>query len=173
MIRIVALLAALALTQPVLAQGKPGDQPSGQGDPVTFFDGQDQTMNAAIAEALATLPLFLDRAFTTDGFGLPTSMLKVAMPVASGGGNEIIWVQGLTQTQTGFAGYLANAPVDLGPLRQGDYVEFHASQINDWAIRAPSGRLHGHYTTRVIAAMPGNAYLWDLLEPDPIPPEWR
>ena len=87
--------------------------------------------------------------------------------------DEIIWVQGLTQTQTGFAGYLANAPVDLGPLRQGDYVEFQASQINDWAIRAPSGRLHGHYTTRVIAAMPGNAYLWDLLEPDPIPPEWR
>ena len=130
-------------------------------------------MNAAIADAVATLPLFLANAFTTDESGLPTAMLKIAMPMANSGGNEVIWVNGLSRTSGGFGGYLANAPVDLGPLRQGDFVEFDASQINDWAIRAPSGRLYGHYTTRVIAGLPGNAHLWELLEPDPVPPEWR
>jgi len=173
MLRLCLMILILGLTHPLMAQVKPGDQPQSQGDPVTYFDRTDEVMNAAIAEARATLPVFLSQGFTTDGFGLPTTMLKVAIPVASGDGNEIIWVDGLSRTSRGFAGYLANAPVDLGALQLGDYVEFSQAQINDWGIQSPNGRLYGHYTTRVIAGLPGNAHLWDLLEPDTVPPEWR
>ncbi|MEO1240104.1 MAG: DUF2314 domain-containing protein [Pseudomonadota bacterium] len=173
LVALLTLGASLTAAPFAVAQTKPAPQSPDQGDPVTLFDDADATMNAAISEAVATLPIFLANAMTTDGFGLPSAMLKVAMPTVSGGGDEIIWVEGISQTSTGFAGYLANAPVDLGPLRHGDYVEFQAAQINDWGIRSPSGRLFGHYTTRVIAGLPGNAHIWDLLEPSPIPPDWR
>lgn len=170
-----AFLAAFAVAAPALSQTKPDDRPQnlGQPDPVTLFENTDETMNAAIAEANASLPLFLTHAFSADGLGLPSAMLKVAIPAASQGGDEVIWVSGLSRIPTGFAGYLANAPVDLGDLREGDYVEFDASQISDWALRSPSGQLFGHYTTRVIADLPGNGHLWQLLEPHPIPTDWR
>lgn len=174
--RLLTLIAvSVALLGPAAAQTKPSTPPqsTGRGDPVTLFETTDATMNAAIAEANASLSLFLVNAFTADGRGLPSAMLKVALPTASQGGNEVIWVANLSRTATGFSGTLANAPVDLGPLREGDYVEFQASQISDWGWRSATGLLHGHYTTRVIAGLPGNAHLWDLLEPDPIPGTWQ
>lgn len=173
MLRILTIMAALFLAGSAVAQTKPAPQPSSQGDPVTLFEDTDATMNAAMAEAVSTLPIFLANAMTTDGRGVATAMLKVSMTTVAGGGNEVIWVSGIRQTVTGYGGYLANAPVDLGTLREGDYVEFQAAQISDWGIRSPSGLLYGHYTTRVIAGLPGNAHIWDMLEPDPIPPEWR
>ena len=169
MIRVLsALLVVLAFGVAATAQTKPDARPPEQGDPVTEFAPGDVVMNAAIAEANATLPLFL-----TYGFTDPTAMLKVAMPMVTTNADEIIWVEGLSRTATGFAGYLANAPVDLGALRRGDYVEFEASQINDWGLRSADGRLYGHYTTRVIADLPGNASMWQSLMPDPVPNTWR
>lgn len=175
--RILVCLVVVALGSAALAQTKPAPGPQAphqdQDDGVTYFDDGDATMNAAVAEARATLDLFLTHAITPQGQGIPTAMLKVAFPAQSRGGDEIIWVEALSRTATGFGGYLANQPVDMGPLRHGDYVEFGAQQINDWGLDAPSGQLYGHFTTRVIAAIPGNAHIWDLLVPDPIPTDWR
>lgn len=167
MLRLMVLIVALGVA-PLWAQTKP----DAQGDPITSFEEQDAVMNAAMAEAASTLPLFLLSAMTTDGQGLPTAMLKVAMP-AVGGGTEVIWVDGIARTATGFTGYLANQPHYLGPLSRGDFVEFSRDMIADWAITSPTGRLYGHYTTRVIARLPGNEYLWDVLEPQPLPPGWQ
>lgn len=170
MTRLILLLGLLALAAPVHAQPKPAPAP--QADPITLFSDSDEAMNAATAEAVSTLPLFFTHAMGPDGRALPLTALKVAMS-AVGGGQEVIWVSDVSRTATGFGGYLANAPADLGALREGDYVEFSESQIRDWSYRDATGLRYGHYTTRVIAALPGNEYLWPLLSTDPIPAGWR
>lgn len=46
-----------------------------------------------------------------------------------------------------------------------------AAAIQDWSLDGLDGR-HGNYTTRVIAAQPGNEYLLQILSPQPLPAHW-
>jgi uncharacterized protein YegJ (DUF2314 family) len=163
MIRAAALTFLLAT--PVAAQ-----------DPVTNYADDDATMNAAIAEAQATLALFLANALDADGAGLYGTGVKVAIPTVRKAGNEHIWVTPFRLLDDGtLSGNLANRPNDLGPLREGDEVTFTQGQISDWSLSTFSGQMYGNYTSRVMFAAGafGAASFDQLFMADPVPTEWQ
>ncbi|GAB5445564.1 DUF2314 domain-containing protein [Gymnodinialimonas sp.] len=168
MLRTLAVVALL--TGPSLAETAPAPSPS---DGLTPFAADDIGMNAAIAEAQRTLPLFLSHVVRADGL-FTHGLLKVAFqtfPVDVGA--EAIWVTPIRRRPDGwFEGRLDNHPVYLGDWQLGDLVEFPADDIRDWLLDGPDGLL-GNFTTRVIAAQPGNAYLWDIPAPVALPEGWE
>jgi uncharacterized protein YegJ (DUF2314 family) len=166
------LLLALACTaglsgHPVLAE-----------DPVFPFEEGDPAMSAAIAEARATLPLFLTHALDADGNSLEGAAIKVAMPTAPGSQMSVehIWIVPFARAGDGsFIGLLANEPAELGEMVVGDQVSFDEAMVSDWHFNAPSGRFWGSFTSRVMHASGafGDTPYADVFEVDPIPPDWR
>lgn len=170
-----ALLLALSLTFPALAQkiDPPDDPALIEADGIQLFEDTHIVMNNAIAEAQATVPLFLD--FVLDDFGIAQGgSLKVAFQTfPEDVGEEIIWVTGFRRLEDGtFEGFLNNQPFNLGDWQQGDLVSFPDSSIRDWSLATPEG-LYGNFTTRVIAAQPGNEHLLQSLTLDPLPIDWQ
>ncbi len=169
-------LTLVLLSTPALAQktDPPEDAPAIiEAEGIELFEDTHIVMNEAVAEAQATLPLFLD--FVLDEFGIAQGgSLKVAFQTFPQDiGHEIIWVAGFRQLEDGsFEGFLNNQPFNLGDWSQGDRVTFEAADVRDWSLATPEG-LYGNYTTRVIAAQPGNDYLWQSLTPDPLPANWQ
>lgn len=162
-----ALAAGLALAAPALAQ-----------DEVMEFGQDDAAMAAAIAEARATLPLFLAHVLDAGGSSAEGAMVKVGFPAqgASDLSLEHIWVAPFAhQPDGGFVGLLANAPVDLGPLREGDRVEFGQEMISDWHLFTPAGTAWGSYTSRVMHRQGafGDTPFEQVFEADPLPADWR
>src|SRR5262245_43424651 len=123
---------------------------SREGNPdVVDFASDDKLMNAAIADAQAHLPYFWEHvASPAQGEGDFT--LKVGFPVQQGAssGKEHIWVSDIEKTSSGYAGLLANEPLDLTGKKLGDRVEFTPDMISDWGFMR-AGKLIGHYTTRI------------------------
>lgn len=163
------LAAGVALAAPaaVLAQ-----------DDTVNFAADDAEMNAAIAEAQATLPLFLDHVVQDDGTAVEEAMIKVGLPAqgATGALIEHIWVGPFARMPDGsFIGLLANEPVDLGDLEEGDEVEFTGDMITDWHLPSPAGAAWGSYTLRVAHAQGsfGETPFEDMFEADPVPADWR
>ena len=131
-------------------------------------------MNAAMAEAVTTLPAFLGQQTDNEGYGQPGTMLKVAFEV-EGGGAEIIWVAPFwTDGRGNFVAQLANEPNFMGNLHVGDRVQFTTDMIRDWSWH--DGRqLWGNYTTRVMVPhLPANqaASISELLSDAPVPAGW-
>jgi uncharacterized protein YegJ (DUF2314 family) len=160
-----AALLALLLATPVVAQ-----------DPVTNYADNDAAMNEAIAEAQATLPLFLANAVDAKGDSLYGTGVKVAIPTVQRVGFEHIWVTPFRLQQDGtFLGQLANQPNDLGLLFEGAQVEFTQAQISDWSMSTFSGQMYGNYTSRVMFASGafGAVPFDQLFVADPVPAEWR
>lgn len=141
MMRFAALLCLLAL--PLQAQ---------EGDPITGFSDKDPVMNAAIATAQKTLPLFLCASVDDEGYGPPGGFLKVRYPATDADfTHEIIWV-GPFAAWNGedFAGFLANQPHAMGSLNRGDQIDFTYDMIVDWSWHADDRKTFGDFTTRVI-----------------------
>jgi uncharacterized protein YegJ (DUF2314 family) len=161
-----AFIALVLVATPALAQ-----------DPVTNFAAADATMNAAMAEAQRTLPMFLGNALNGEGIGRDGTGVKVGLPVASGeDGQEHIWVTPFRLLPDGsLSGYLANEPVDLGALRIGDRVDFTRDQISDWSVVNQQGKLFGNYTSRVMhsAGAFGDTPFDDIFAADPVPLDWQ
>lgn len=159
-------IAALAFATPASAQK--ADPPS-----LELFAAGDVTMNAAIAEAQRTLPAFLVYVLSADGVAQGGS-LKVAFqtfPVNQG--DEVIWVTAFRRLPDGsFTGRLNNQPFHLGDWQFGDTVAFPASAIRDWSLPSSQGS-YGNYSTRVIAAQPGNEHMFQGLATDPLPAAWQ
>ncbi|OAN71959.1 hypothetical protein A8B78_19755 [Jannaschia sp. EhC01] len=181
MLRTLAIL--LLLTSPAVAQKvepiigtappvaddlAPADSPG-----LEFFPAGDVTMNAAIAEAQRTLPLFLSHVLGPDGVSREGSIKVSFQTFPTDQGDEIIWVTDFRRLPDGsFTGRLNNQPFHLGDWQRGDIVSFPASAIQDWSLPAPGG-LFGNYTTRVIAAQPGNGHIFNSLAARVLPPEWE
>lgn len=157
-----ALLAALAIlgvAAPAAAQ---------QADGPYAYAENDAAMNAAIAEARRTLPVFWRRAADA---GTSRPLVKVAVP-ADDGANEYMWIAEARPTGAGYAGVLLNQPRLIAGLAPGSTVSFTEGQIVDWAYES-GGRLWGAYTQRVMleqldpaAAARHRAYLSETpLEP--------
>jgi uncharacterized protein YegJ (DUF2314 family) len=160
-----ALTLSLLLATPVAAQ-----------DPVTNYSDADPAMNAAIAQAQKSLPIFLANALDFEKIGLDGTGVKVAIPTVSREGHEHIWVTPFRMWEDGtMAGFLANAPADLGTLSEGDQVDFTTDQISDWSVISPEGLLYGNYTSRVMHGTGafGDTPFDQIFAADPIPPDWQ
>ena len=166
------VLLATFLTSAVLSL------PARAQDPIISYDKDDAAMNAAIAEARATLPLFLARAFNDEGESWDEALLKVGFPTVDGGEMDVehIWVAPFAELEGGgFTGLLANEPMALGDLGVGDQVDFTADMISDWHMTAPSGRFWGSFTSRVMHAQGafGDTPFEMIFETDAVPADWR
>ncbi len=126
-------------------------------DGLSKFSAGDATMNTAIVAAQESLPLFLCEGVDKEGYGPEDSFLKVRVPVESNEmTHEIIWIGPFAAWDgENFAGFLANQPVAMPGLNQGDQLDFTLDMIVDWSWYHPSGATYGHYTTRVIYAQEG------------------
>ena len=137
-----ATLLLLALTPVARAQ-----------DPIIQFAGDDPEMQAAMQEAVRSLPRFLSEALGADGVSRDGMAIKVELQAdgsVAGMTEEIIWVAPFARIDGGFAGLLANEPQALGGLKAGDRVDFSQEQIVDWSFPGPDGKVYGNFTTRVM-----------------------
>lgn len=137
---------ALCVASPVALSAAPAPTSQAQDDKVVNFGEEDAEMNAAIASARKTLPVFwkhLQASPTTPHF------LKVAFPTPDGG-HEHIWVKQMHRTGGDtVTAMLANRPDNVPGLSPYVPVTFKPEQISDWAYEK-NGKFYGHYTTRVV-----------------------
>lgn len=163
------IILIIYLPSNVMAQDDP--------DPVVTFDGHDPEMNAAIAAAQRTLPIFLSNNVDDEGYGPYGGYIKVGFPVENAAYNvEIIWVGPfLTLDKENFVGMFSNEPQSMPGQHAGDEVSFTYDMIVDWNLDRGDGRYYGDYTTRVVASrLPEDqaaALLSRFIEP-PVPLDW-
>ena len=124
---------------------KPVAETSGPGDDIVQFVQQNTEMNAAIAQAKASLPVFLAR---LDANQIqPTDSLKVGFP--AGEGHEHIWVNQIAREGDQLTGVLANEPNAMPGQHRGSVVVFPIALVSDWSYEK-DGKRWGNYTTRVM-----------------------
>ena len=128
----------------------------GSSDSLASFEGDKNVievpegapnMEAARAEARATLPTFLAKAAVK-----PATWENVTIKVAlqADGPVENIWVSDFQKLEGDrYAGRLANDPVYLGALKAGDPVDFTDAQIVDWAY-VENGVGYGFYSVHAL-----------------------
>lgn len=106
-------------------------------------EASDARMNAAIAEARASLPDFLS-AYRSGRFDPASFVIKYPL-----GGWEHIWVDITSIDKDVVNGRLSNVPAQPA-YRQGQVVRVPLTDISDWAYRDERGVMVGHRTTRVL-----------------------
>lgn len=131
-----APLLAVSLPSTALAQ-------NADADPTVEVASDDPEMDAAIAEAQRTLPVFL-ALLDRPPAGAADFVIKFPL-----GGWEHIWVDNLHLEGDRMIGNLANAPAQKGHAL-GEQVDVSLSEISDWGYRDSGGVMQGHRTTRVL-----------------------
>jgi uncharacterized protein YegJ (DUF2314 family) len=150
----------------------------------TAVSADNQTMQAALADAQQTLPQFLANAVPDGRNAIADALLKVdfrltAADAALAGGitSEVMWIEPFSMTgPTQFKGILINTPDFITDMQRGDKVAFTLSQIRDWAWYASDGTTYGQYTTRALLVIDGSAAALEQLAAfpaDPVPADWR
>lgn len=112
---------------------------------VVDFRSSDREMNRAIAEARKTLPDFV--ALYRSGTG-ERHAVKVAIPYDDGNAREHIWMDLTAVEGDVLVGRIANDPVYIDGLGNGDVYRAPSAMVSDWNYRS-GGLMHGSYTTRV------------------------
>lgn len=155
--------AALALATPVAAQNHSdnnappaGKQANGrierEADPVLAVRDSDAAMNAAMAEARATLPQWI-ALYRDPPPGYTNFAIKYPLE-----GVEHIWVAVESIEDGVFVGRLANAPHAEG-WSFGDPVRVPMAEVSDWAYWDDKGVAHGYRTVVV---------LFDMMPPEQV-----
>jgi uncharacterized protein YegJ (DUF2314 family) len=179
---LVALATICAAATPAFAQKAEDTAPiqltaptEPGGDHVVAYHDADARMNAAIEQARALLPIFMDEFRAAPSASRGAFTIKVALPT-SAGTREHIWAGDLRFEGDQLVGSLVNEPLDLPGLALGSRVEINDADISDWSISTPDGT-YGAYTSRVmIDDMPPDQaaqYRQALaLTPQPAPAGW-
>ena len=153
---------ALAVTALLLIVGCGRDSdPAGPGDeqagpqhggvverpdnpPVSYVEGDDPQMVAAINQARATVDQFIA------ALNNPTDVqadFSIKLPVTDGDQVEHMWLSDVRYADGKFTGQIANEPLELTNVALGDDAEIARDQISDW-MYVDDGRLMGGYTIR-------------------------
>lgn len=141
MISTLAAVLALAATVPHTAAYAQAT------DELMEFSTEDARMNAAVAEARRTLPVFWRRYDNGDG----TSFSLKAHFEAPNGGREHLWFSNIKRDGARLTGVLDNDPSWVTSLSRGQTVTFTEDQISDWTYEK-GGRMWGGFTLRVMLA---------------------
>lgn len=111
------------------AQGTPGI--IRQRDDVWGVASEDRAMNAAIARARATLPVFNGYLSRAAG-GEVEAIIKAEFH--QGERVEHMWVSDVTFDGRVYHGRLINRPMDLTNVREGDAVTIRPKHVSDWLV---------------------------------------
>jgi uncharacterized protein YegJ (DUF2314 family) len=118
------------------------------GNVVTLPD-DDPGLNAAKAEAVATVPEFLRR-LAAPGADLASASVKAALPVASG--TEHVWLTRIRHEAGHFVGTVDNDPSEESGVRSGQEIRVRESEISDWKL-VEKGQLVGGFTIRYFMSL--------------------
>jgi uncharacterized protein YegJ (DUF2314 family) len=132
-----AILAVLI----ALGCGKKTDQP-----PVTYVEGDDPGMNAAIEKARKSVAQFVT-AHKAPKPGQNGFSVKKAF--TDGTNTEHMWLMKVTYDGKAFHGVLNNDPERVTNAKIGDKASVDATQISDW-MYIDNKKLVGGYTLRAI-----------------------
>jgi uncharacterized protein YegJ (DUF2314 family) len=114
--------------------------------PVVPIDGDHPAMRAAVAEAKQRWPEFVE-AFRNPKPGQTNFAVK--LPITDGRNTEFIWVAVTSLEGDEILGDLANRPVDLRFMKEGDRVRGKLEDLNDWAwLEGPE--MVGGFTSKVL-----------------------
>ena len=140
----------LALTMTVFVAGcgagNSGRTISSENSNVVSVHESDAEMNAAIAEAQATLRTFIEMT-TAPSPNVTNATIKVKFPYD--GGDEHIWVNDVVHENGTFTGTVDEDPLYAPGVRAGQRVSVTADRISDWLV-VEDGVLHGGYTIKVL-----------------------
>jgi uncharacterized protein YegJ (DUF2314 family) len=108
---------------------------------------EDKEINAAIAQAQDTLPLFIEELQNPKPSQTHFS-IKVRFPIDEDGNAEHMWVSDLKYTDGQFSGILGDEPMYIKNLHLGDQVTVDTMDISDWMI-VDNHQMLGGFTTHV------------------------
>ncbi|MEY4722482.1 MAG: hypothetical protein RIQ46_2207 [Pseudomonadota bacterium] len=134
-----AFLATLTLILPACSETGPVAGEGRQYPAAGLVDSNDPAMRAAMRQARAGLPDFLER---LENPPAGATVFAVKFPL---GGWEHVWVTGIRRQDEAVVGRIANDPLQAGHAR-GDAVRVPIAAISDWAWRDGKGRWHGYHT---------------------------
>ena len=140
-------------------------------DDLVFFSPDDAKMNAAIAQARETLPIFWARVDAQDP-AVSDVLVKVGLPNTHDS-LEHIWMTVEGHSALAVRGRLANYPTDMPKLHYRDEISVETSKISDWAY-TKAGKQYGGFTLRAMldSAKPDDRReLEQTLAPTPLEPE--
>jgi uncharacterized protein YegJ (DUF2314 family) len=130
-------LLLAALNVPVAAQS------------ITNVSSQNEAVNAAIAKAKSTLPVFFARNASPQpgdsGFAVK---IRYVTDAANGSG-EHIWAGDVVHNGDTVTATIANEPRDIPNLAKGQRVTVPVSQLTDW-MYIRDDKYHGAYTVRAL-----------------------
>jgi len=114
--------------------------------PVVEVESDDPALLQAQATARQTWPQFLAAFEAQKGSGF-----AVKVPLRAGEDVEFIWVSVEAIENDRIFGRLANQPIYLKNLEEGDRVQANVADLNDWVYLDPQENLVGGYTIKVLA----------------------
>ena len=113
-------------------------------DKVVNVAADDQEMNAAIAKARSTLPVFW-KSFERPARNEESFALKVKITDANG--TEHFWVNEIQRKNGKISGEINNDPEIVKSVKIGQRIDVRDEQISDWMFTR-NGKIVGNYTMR-------------------------
>jgi uncharacterized protein YegJ (DUF2314 family) len=135
-VSVLAILMATAWTQAAC----------GGEDKAVWLKPGDQSLNTAMAQAKATLPVFW-RHVDSDPT-IADASVKVGFRTQHGG-TEFLWVFVDSHSGEAFRGRIGNEPEDVPSVRADQPYTGKISEIADWSY-VKNDKQYGQYTTRAL-----------------------
>ncbi|MEO0619925.1 MAG: DUF2314 domain-containing protein [Pseudomonadota bacterium] len=115
-------------------------------DKVIDFSSGNVTMNAAVAAARATLPLFWSRFMTR---AASDTRFSIKVKISDKGYNEHFWTRNVERDGDTIHAVIANDPNRVTTVKLGQRIKVDPADISDW-MHWRDGKMHGAYTLRVM-----------------------
>lgn len=115
---------------------------------VEAVSSDDKEINAAIARAQETLPVFIDQ-LENPISTYTNSMIKVRFPYDAKGSAEHMWMGNLSYSDSRFTGVLGDKPIQVKDIHQGDTLTIDAKDVTDWVLIKEDGTMLGGFTMHV------------------------
>lgn len=150
-------------------------------DASVLVSTNDERYLAAVAQARASLPLFLEHTLDKKGHSTEGATIKIRFDVPElENSGEQVWATPFRRLKDDrFEVTIINRPSQLTEIGEGSVVTVDYDQITDWSlISSEDGQVWGGYTMRVmltdgVRAPRGARQITDRLTENPIPPDWR
>lgn len=151
----VLTLAALGLSAFLAGAGPQSTFTPVQSDGLIYAPKNDRELAAARRKAVARLGEFF-RLAQAPPPGVEEFHVKI--PIRDGREVEHFWVKFVSKNGDQVTGVLANRPVNVSNVQEGQTLTFSVSEIEDWNYMR-NGRMQGGYSVCVLLARQGRAAL--------------
>jgi uncharacterized protein YegJ (DUF2314 family) len=114
----------------------------------TAVSRQNEAVNASIAKARETLPVFFARLAKPER-GDSDFQVKIRYDTSKPPAGEHIWARDVVREGDKVSATIATKPYDIPDLKQGQRVTVPISQLTDW-LYVRDNKYHGAYTVRAL-----------------------